>query len=234
MIIKNGYRWDIYDKEAYNNETGKYKFKREYEFILKNSNLFKGKILDVAGGSGRFALPLQEFTSNITVIDHNELAINLLKLRSSQITSICADFNEIELQESFSLVLCIEAIGYFDNIPKILLKMTNLLQKDGRIILTINNPDSWRFLARKINSFLNKKYPYTEIKLSKFKSIISDTGLEIIEIKGMNWIPLTLRSNSKLVRFFDFFENHLRLNKWISQSPWILIALKKKCLTDIK
>ena len=52
-----GYNWDYPDKKAYNNKVGQYKFKREFNFIFNNGKDRLEKILDVAGGSGRFAIP---------------------------------------------------------------------------------------------------------------------------------------------------------------------------------
>jgi len=43
----------------------------------------------------------------------------------------------------------------------------------------------------------------------------------------MNWLPLPLSSNSKLVHIFEYLERNLHLKKWHSQSPWLLFSIKK-------
>ena len=110
-----GYKYDYLDKKAYNTRSGSYKFKREYKFIIDNSRNNFDKVLDIAGGSGRFAMPLYDYTENITVVDINTAAIQMLRERNCNINVICGDFTKIELQERYSLILCIEAMGYFKN-----------------------------------------------------------------------------------------------------------------------
>ncbi len=57
--------------------------------------------------------------------------------------------------------------------------------------------------------------------------LLESCNLKIESIEGMNWIPLPLKSNSKFVKVFEFIERNLGLSKIISQSPWLLISVKK-------
>ena len=52
------YIWDI--NTGYATKGGKYKTEREISFIKKHMPDRKTKILDIGGGSGRFAIPLTQ------------------------------------------------------------------------------------------------------------------------------------------------------------------------------
>lgn len=222
-----GYNWDYLDTKSYNNKVGQYKFRREFDFIINNARDNFETVLDIAGGSGRFALPLRDYSKKITVIDINQTAIQILKERDMSINAICGDFIKTEIQETYSAIICIEALGYFDNLESFFNKTNSLLSNDGRLILHYNNPNSWRFLLRKLKHLKNGHYPYNELNIKELTKILSVCNLEIENMSGMNWIPLPLSSNSRLVSFFERIEKILRLEKWHSQSPWILMSIRK-------
>lgn len=222
------YNWDFLDKEAYNNKVGYYKFRCQYKFIIDNGETHFDKILDLAGGSGRFALPLQDYSKDITVLDLNPSALKLLSERDGNIKKINADFTEVEILDTYSLILCIEAIGNFKNWDAFFKKVNSLLNEDGRFIFSYTNPTSWRFFLRKLKHWRKGFHPYKEMKLSDLKVLLNKCNFEIEKMEGMNWIPLSLASNSKLVPFFEYIEKKLKLYNWFSQSPWIMISVKKR------
>lgn len=219
------YRWNYTAKTAYNNRMGRYRTDIQSKFIMDNADNKFERIFDIAGGSGRFAVPLSEYSKDITVLDINETALKLLKERNKDIKTYCGDFIETDVPGKFSLITCIEALDYFKDWKQYFAKVDSLLDKDGRFIFTYTNPDSWRFFLRTIK---HEKDPYTRKPFSELKSILESTGFEIIDIKGMNWMPFAVTSNNIIVPVLAFFEKIFSLNRWLSQSPWILIAIKKK------
>ena len=222
------YNWDYLDKKAYNNKVGKYKFKREYDFIYKNGRDHFDNVLDVAGGAGRFAIPLSEFSGCIKVLDANETALQLLNQRKPEIDTILGDFMKMDFNEKFSFILCIEALGYFLNWKEFFLRISQLMQEDARFVFSYQNPQSWRFFLRKLKHWKNGFYEYKEMNLEQLKELLNQCNLEIVEMEGMNWMPLSLASNSTLVWIFEKMEQLFQLNKFYSQSPWILFSIKKR------
>ena len=226
------YVWDVNYKKTYNSRTGHYKFKKEFTFI-KNYTTDKIKnILDIGGGSGRFAIPLLDFCKDITLIDINEKAIETLKKRSNKIRAICADFLQYATTQhnSYDLVLCIEAFGNFEDQNQFFEKINELLAENGTFIFTSINIKSWRFYMRHIHhNYFLKRSPmrYYDSSISKLEILLDKHNLKIERIEGMNWIPLPLTSNSWLVPVFAFIEKRFKLYKWINQSPMWLIAVKK-------
>jgi SAM-dependent methyltransferase len=221
------YQWDYLNKSTYNNRVGYYKFKREFKFILDNSKNRYDHVLDIAGGSGRFAIPLNEYSNNITVLDINPTAIQILKERNSNIKTICSDFAKIEFQEQFTLILCIEALCYFQNWEEFFIKINTILADDGIFIFTCTNPNSWRYFLRKIRHRKDGPIPDNDMSWKDLKRILNKYNFYLENVEGMNWIPLPLSSNCKLVSFFEIFEKVLGLKYWYSQSPLLLISIKK-------
>lgn len=222
------YLWDFQDKKGYANKSGNYKTKVQLNFILNNLPKKIDSIFDIAGGAGRFAIPLLEHSKDITVLDINETAIRLLNERNKEIKTICGGFIESEINRTFSLVLCIEALGYFKDWDEFFKKINSLMTKDSRFIFTHTNSSSWRFLMRRIKSRFDKKTrSYTEMNMTDFRALLKRNGLEIEKMEGMNWMPLPMMANGVLVDIFAFLERALRLNKWHGQSPWLLISVRK-------
>jgi len=226
------YIWDYLNGKTYNSRVGHYKFKREFDFIIKNGINNFDKILDIAGGSGRFALPLKKYSTKITVLDINQTALEILKKRDNEVNTICSDFIKSKFQETFSLIICIEAIEYFDNWVEFFNKISLLLNDDGVFIFTFANPNSWRYFLRKIKHWKNGPTRYNETTLKELTEILNKCNFEIEKMEGMNWIPLSLSSNSKLVLIFEYIEKKIKLKNWHSQSPWLMISVKKSLIVN--
>lgn len=221
------YIWDINNKGTYNNRVGYYKYNKEFNFIVKQGAGLFNHILDIAGGSGRFAMPLTKFSDDITVIDINQEAIAVLNDRNTDIKTINSDFLQVNLDQKYTLITCIEAIGYFPDLEYFFTKAANVLDENGRFIFSCTNPSSWRFVFRKIKHLKNKPTKYNEPTLKELECLLNNAGLELVEQEGFNWLPLPLSSNSIFVLFFALVEKTLKLNRYYSQSPWLMISVKK-------
>jgi hypothetical protein len=75
---------------------------------------------------------------------------------------------------------------------------------------------------------LKKNTQYYEPSIEDIFAKLNSNDFEIVEIEGMNWIPLPLSSNSILVDIFKTIEKKIKLYRWINQSPWLMICVKKK------
>jgi ubiquinone/menaquinone biosynthesis C-methylase UbiE len=221
------YLWDVSNKVTYNNRTGLYKFQKEYSFIKRHLNKQSIKVLDICGGSGRFALPLLNTVDSITVLDINQEAIDILNQKASNIKTYCCDFMNFESNIKFDFVILIEAIGYFDDKELLFENINKLLNSNGLLIFQVTNPKSWRYFLRKLKNIFKKRTLYSEPNINDLLKILNNKNFEIVEIEGMNWIPLPLSSNSIFVEFFIWIESLFKLNKWINQSPWLMISVKK-------
>lgn len=222
--MKNdNYLWDITNPKGYNNRAGYYKTRKEIEFVRKF--IFTSiNILDIGGGSGRISLPLIEDNNNhLTVIDINWEALNILSARNNFVKIIHGDFEKTNLIEKFDLILAIEVLGYMTNIRGVFKKIYDLLNKNGIFIFTITNTNSWRFYLRK----MKKHTDYTYISLNDLYKTIDAIGFKIERMEGFNWMPFRVNSDMFLVDWFSKLEETLSLGKIITQSPCILVSVKK-------
>jgi hypothetical protein len=58
------YIWDVSNPRTYNNRSGCYKFQRERGFIVNHGANPLERILDIGGGSGRYAVDLERYYTN--------------------------------------------------------------------------------------------------------------------------------------------------------------------------
>ena len=222
-----GYRWDFLDHKTYNNKSGHYKFGLEYSFIMNNLIRKHDRILDIGGGSGRFALPLSNYCKKVIVIDINPDALEILRARNRTIETICGDFLEIKLSETFSFIIGIEVLGFFEDKNVFFKKVNSLLDNEGVFVFTFTNPNSWRFLLRRLGHLRTGTNNYHEISITDLKKILALNNFKILKMEGMNWVPLPLKTDNFLVNIFSGLEKFFQLKKWISQSPWIMVSIKK-------
>jgi 2-polyprenyl-3-methyl-5-hydroxy-6-metoxy-1,4-benzoquinol methylase len=220
------YVWDVSNPSSYNNKMGKYKYQIEFDFILKYLTK-ECNILDVGGGSGRFAIPIHNLGYDITVLEKSEEALDILHKKNSQIKTINNDFMEYNLDQKYDLIIAIEVITYINDWTLFFEKINSNLNTGGRFIFTTANPKSWRFLMRKLyNKFKDYSY-YNYHTIDDIKQIIGNRTLTLEEVKGFYWLPFKLNSNNFSIDFFITIERLLGLKYFISQSPWLIISLKK-------
>ena len=131
------YLWDI--ENAYASKSGKYKTTIETQFISKYIGINKKKILDIGGGSGRFAIPLSNQGHDLTVVEPNKEAIEILKKRNSEIKVINSSFEEANITGLFDVILVIEVFGSFENIEEAFLRISKLCKEGGIVILSVKN-----------------------------------------------------------------------------------------------
>ena len=219
MVFK--YVWDQNNPEGYYNRMGFYKTQRELQFIT--SNLKKNSsILDLGGGSGRFALPLIKNSHDVTVVDLDSEAIKLCKERGIE-KAYCSNITDISLG-TFDAVLGIEL--FMVTTPQDVLKVAyNHLKNNGIFIFVATNKSSWRYKLHSLRK--DKSKNFGEYSAKEYKELVKLNGFEIITIEGFNWMPFKVNSNNKLIPFFSLIEKLFFLNKWLSQSPWLLFACKK-------
>lgn len=227
------YIWDIDNSDTYNNKMGRAKTKSESDFISKYLNSPK-TILDIGGGSGRFAIPLKNSGHEVTVLDLSEPALKILKERNPKINCVHSDFMHYEpnLEKKFDIILAVEVLLYVKDWIAFFGKVQNLIKNDGIFIFTATNEKSWRTILQKIKDRKQPDYNYSIYSYEKYLQIIQSTNFAIDKVNGFLWIPCKINSNSKFVDFFSFVERSFRLNRFIHQSPWLIFAVKKNNISN--
>ena len=119
------YKWDI--NIHYGTKGGKYKTEKQMSFVNKYLPKKKINILDIGGGSGRFAIPLEKIGHNLTVIEPNKNALDILESRNNNIILINEKFEDYKSKDCFDMVIAIELIEYISDLNTFLKKVYNLL-----------------------------------------------------------------------------------------------------------
>lgn len=216
------YQWDENNPSGYNNRMGWYKTKKEYQFINKYLSDKIIKILDIGGGSGRFALPIMKSGFDITVIDLDKSAIEICREKGIA-KAFCVDARYFN-QNNFDIALAIEL--FLVTPPEEIFVVANkVLNMNGLLIFVGTNKESWRYKLHNLKK--NKSKNFGELSLYEYKTLIDHYGFDVIDIKGFNWMPFSVNSNNSLIPAFSKIESCLKLDKWLNQSPWFLMACKK-------
>jgi SAM-dependent methyltransferase len=227
-IRTNTYLWDIENPEGYANTLGRYNTRRESEFLHAHVIGERLRVLDVGGGSGRFAVPLAERGHDVTVVDISEDALRLLHGRNRPfISTRCADFFGQAFDGPFDIVMGMESIQYFTavTLEELFAKIHSVLRPGGRFVFTELNIHSWRHTLRGLLASRNTRYNVAGP--NDYQTALRKAGFELLSIEGFMWMPFIVGSNSCLVPLFEFIERELHLSRWIGQSPWLLIAAQR-------
>jgi 2-polyprenyl-3-methyl-5-hydroxy-6-metoxy-1,4-benzoquinol methylase len=222
------YLWDIENPKGYANAMGRYKTRRELAFLLAHLIGARQRVLDVGGGSGRFAMPLAERGHDVTVVDICEDAVRLLHRRSNpRISTRCADFLAQTFDSHFDVVMGIESIQYFTSVTleHLFAKIHSVLRPGGRFVFTGLNSRSWRYALHTLRG--SKGIQYNVAGPNDYQTALRKAGFDVLSMEGLVWMPFTVSSNSRLVPLFGSIERALHLNRWIGQSPWLLVAAQR-------
>lgn len=220
---EHSYLWDVKNPKGYKNRMGSYKTRIQLDFILKQIKEKKMRILDIGGGSGRFAIPIKLKGHDVTVIELDNNAINLLKKREDKIKTILMDFNDFITDTKYDIIICMEVLQYFPSYCNSFKRIFDMLKNDGIFIFTVVNSSSWRYFLRKLKKHTN----YNITSYRDYLKLLKSNNFRIINKKGFQWIPLTVNSNSRMVLLFSYLEKILFLDKCFIQSPYLLFAVRK-------
>lgn len=235
--IKNtGYFWDTLNNTA----LGLYLTQKEHEFIQRSikSGDSKKHILDVGGGSGRFAIPLHRDRHELTVVERHKRALLLLKGREKDIKCIQGDAKSLPLvRNSFDGIIAIQLFGYLITRAErlsALSEFNRVLRNNGFLLFNRTNGFSYKNVYKRImrskrdyiGSCHNQSYGQTIDELDQ-------TGFLVEKTYGYNCLPFERNSlvGKSWIGFFAFWENMLGLENLPHVSHWnFIVAQKTRCL----
>ena len=173
-------------------------------WIESVSSLTGKKVLDVGCGGGILAESLSKAGGIVTGIDLSNKALKVAELHqlesntSVQYRSISAEDLAKEEPEQYDVVTCMEMLEHVPDPSSVVQACATLCKPGGRIFFsTLNrNPKSYLFAiigAEYVLRLLPKgTHEYDKfIKPSELAGFTRQAGLELLEIKGMTYNPLT-------------------------------------------
>ncbi|MEE9239552.1 MAG: class I SAM-dependent methyltransferase [Thermodesulfobacteriota bacterium] len=96
-------------------------------------------ILDAGCGDGRLCYELKEDNVRIVGVDFSESAIAFAKAFNPDVKFLVQDLEQLHLPYKFDYIFLVETLEHFipEKIPVILQKLSNVLAKDGKLIVTV-------------------------------------------------------------------------------------------------
>ena len=173
-------------------------------WIESITSLAGKKVLDVGCGGGILAESLSKAGGIVTGIDLSNKALKVAELHqlesntSGQYRSISAEDLAKQEPENYDVVTCMEMLEHVPDPSSVVQACATLCKPGGSIFFsTLNrNPKSYLFAiigAEYILKLLPKgTHEYDKfIKPSELAGFTRQAGLELLEIKGMTYNPLT-------------------------------------------
>ena len=168
------------------------------------TNLQGKRILDVGCGGGILAESLSKAGATVTGIDLSSKALKVAELHqlesgtSVRYLAISAEDLAKEESQSYDVVTCMEMLEHVPDPSSVVQACAKLCKPGGHIFFsTLNrNPKSYLFAiigAEYILQLLPKgTHQYEKfIKPSELAQFTRAAGLEVIELKGMTYNPIT-------------------------------------------
>ena len=222
-------------------------FKKIILFLKKNykKKLLNKTILEIGSGDGYFAELCLE--KNLRIYPSEANKKDLKKLSDKFKTTLFINFEKKIPKKKFDIIIFNDVFEHLKNINKSLSNVTNLLKKNGLVILNLPSSDGiiykislllyklgiknfynrlWqKNLSSPHLSYFNNKNLKKLFELSNFKCILS-TRLDIVSFKNYKRLNSTIKNSfisgvlSILINVFFFLQK-------IFKSDVILLFLKK-------
>lgn len=178
------------------------------QFIEKHVNLNDKNVIDVGCGGGILSEALAHKGANVTGIDLAPQSIDIAKLHlhesNLQINYECINIIDKAKQFTgwFDVVTCMEMLEHVPE-PKIIIENCVKLLKPGGLAFfsTLNRTLKSYALGVLAAEYILKLVPkgthnYQQfIKPSELRTLLEQYGLNLIEIKGLNYNPFTHNAN---------------------------------------
>ena len=221
------YEWDVENPDGYANTMGRYKTRKELAFLSAHLTGDRLDILDVGGGSGRFAIPLADRGHRVTVVDISRDALRLVQARRPQgISTRLGDFLTERFDSAFDAVIGVESVQLFTSVTleQLFARVHSLLRPGGRFVFTQLNTQSWRYAVHRLRE---RSEIYNASTPRGYRTALQSAGFQVLAVEGFVWMPFPACSNSRLIPAFESMERALHLNRWTTQSPWLLYAAQR-------
>ena len=161
----------------------------------------KHRILDAAGGTGFYSIPLVSKGQEVVILDLSKKMLMKARDKSEKIETILGDVESMGFSnETFDVVLCHLAICHFPNPSKALNEFRRVLRKNGILSLIVENKvffsiiEAFKGNVEEALKRLNSQELFVNIgKLPRIRTfekaelmdMCSAAGMKIIKIMGL-------------------------------------------------
>lgn len=218
------YRWD----NLLSNSMDNYLIQRELAFI---ESFFLGEtqisnLLEVGCGSGRLTQALSGIVPNVVGLDFDSIPLISFQQKMVKFPLIQGDALNLPLKDNyFDCVVAIQCLLNFDY-NQFLRECNRVLKNEGLLICQFLNRHSYKWMSKRLLSHDVQKINYQNYP--QFAHDVVNSGFDIKQVSGYNWIPFDRFSDSTLVNSAALVEKTLRLDRLHNISPWVLVAARKR------
>ena len=225
---------DEYDKIHFHpNSAAEYVERRRLNLIYPYLQKSKGlRILDVACGTGTYLAIGKRMGAEVFGCDISRNMTQICKDKGIN-NIFVADYHFLPFKDNtFDLVLCINAIHYTNNVEKVISEMKRVLSDNGIILLTYFNILNFRSInyVRRIykkNSQISYQHRYFPFQITK---ILKKVKLTPTGHCGINLLPFTVNSKSRNKKILDIcyeIEGHTNKTPLMHFFNEVFVVLKK-------
>ena len=232
-VRESSFHWDVVNVRA----MGQYLTRVEGRFIQQSlaARPRPQLVLDIGGGSGRFAVPLYEAGHCPLVLDVDPTPLRILTRNAPGVGRALVSGRNDEwpvADDSIDCVLCVE-VPALDDPTSFLAACRRVLRTGGLVIFTTHNRRSYKGLLKLVTSRRKERRYYGETYLhttSQIRAQLGASGFSLLRERGFNWIPFTRDADTQLVRAAAFIERAFGLGRLLGWCPWVLVAAQKSAI----
>lgn len=176
------------------------------DYIDRHAGLAGKRVLDVGCGGGILSESMAERGADVTGIDMGEAPLSVARLHTLE-SGIEVDYQRITVEQladeqaaSFDLVVCMEMLEHVPDPASVINACARLAKPGGQLFFSTLNRNPKSFLLAIVGAeYLLRMLPrgtheYARfIKPSELTSWCRDAQLDVRELTGMTYNPLTRR-----------------------------------------
>lgn len=153
------------------------------------------KALDIGSGHGRIVSYLVKKGHEVTAVEFNAEFVKELRSKFPHIKLIAGDVRNVEFEEGFDIITCIELVQNLER-AELLTLLTKLAERTKLLLINMSNQNSfhawWVDFRGWRNSFVFNYKP------KEFEQILEQAGFKIVHRRGMGLLtPISLFKNFK-------------------------------------
>lgn len=182
--MKNISKELIFNENQFWSETDSFTTDRYLQF----SEYFNGRdwVLDIGCNTGRGGEIIKNKFPEINLVGIDIISTRLNKIQSGIYTHLeCISILEFNTKFKFDYIVAGEVIEHIpkDEFLEMLLKCSDLLKEGGKILFTTPNPESLLVKLGRRKVFDDPSH-INLMNIQTFKSIVNNSKLTIVELKG--------------------------------------------------
>jgi ubiquinone/menaquinone biosynthesis C-methylase UbiE len=228
-----------YDERRWNTKAGRYNDEIQKGIVIELVGDCEGKkILDIATGTGRFALELAQRGAEMTVLDSskNMLGITHKKFEVLELLDKLTIKQGLATKlpvsdKSLDICICINAMNHIEGYLKLLLEIHRVLKPGG---ISVNNYTNWLSPYLPFGVWVNlKKKSVTRNVYTKWfnsleiVSLYKTCDLDVEAVRGELHCP-TWGNNKGLLFFLKAFDRVLRKPPLVYFASQLFVKARKK------